>query len=67
MLQYIARRIVMMIPTLILVSIVSFTIIQLPPGDYLTSYITQLSSMGDLVDEAAIQALKDSYGLGQPI
>ena len=67
MLQYIARRIVMMIPTLILVSIVSFTIIQLPPGDYLTSYITQLSSMGDLVDEAAIQALKDRYGLGQPI
>lgn len=67
MLQYIARRIVMMIPTLILVSIVSFAIIQLPPGDYLTSYITQLSSMGDLVDESAIQALKDRYGLGQPI
>ncbi|MBM4460079.1 MAG: ABC transporter permease [Chloroflexi bacterium] len=67
MLQYIARRILLMIPTLILVSIVSFAIIQLPPGDYLTSYITQLSSMGDLVDEASIQALKDRYGLGQPI
>jgi len=36
MLQYIARRVVMMIPTLFLVSVVSFTIIQLPPGDYLT-------------------------------
>lgn len=67
MLQYIARRIVMMIPTLFLVSIVAFIIIQLPPGDYLTSYITQLSSMGDLVDESAIQALRDRYGLGQPI
>ncbi len=67
MLQYIARRIVMMIPTLFLVSVVAFIIIQLPPGDYLTSYVTQLSSMGDLVDESTIQALRDRYGLGQPI
>jgi peptide/nickel transport system permease protein len=67
MLQYIARRIVMMIPTLFLVSVVAFTIIQLPPGDFLTSYITQLSSTGDLVDESAVQALRDRYGLGQPI
>jgi peptide/nickel transport system permease protein len=67
MLQYIARRIVMMIPTLFLVSVVAFAIIQLPPGDFLTSYITQLQSMGDLVDESSIQALRDRYGLGQPI
>ncbi len=67
MLQYIARRILMMIPTLFLISIVSFIIIQLPPGDFLTSYVTQLSSMGDNVDESAIQALKDRYGLGQPL
>jgi peptide/nickel transport system permease protein len=67
MLQYIARRIVMMIPTLFLVSVVSFIIIQLPPGDFLTSYVTQLSSMGDNVDESAIQALRDRYGLGQPL
>ena len=67
MLQYIARRIVMMIPTLFMISVVSFIIIQLPPGDFLTSYVTQLSSMGDQVDESAIQALRDRYGLGQPI
>ncbi len=67
MLQYIARRILMMIPTLFLISIVSFIIIQLPPGDFLTSYVSQLSSMGDNVDESAIQALKDRYGLGQPL
>jgi peptide/nickel transport system permease protein len=67
MLQYIARRILMMIPTLFLISIVSFIIIQLPPGDFLTSYVTQLSSMGDNVDESAIQALKERYGLGQPL
>ncbi len=67
MLQYIVRRILLMIPTLFLVSVVSFIIIQLPPGDFLTSYITQLSAMGDLVDESTIQALRDRYGLGQPI
>ena len=67
MLQYIVRRLVMMIPTLVLVSIVSFAIIQLPPGDYLTSYVSQLASMGELVDESTIQSLKDRYGLGQPI
>ena len=50
-----------------MISIVSFIIIQLPPGDFLTSYVTQLSSMGDQVDESAIQALRDRYGLGQPL
>lgn len=67
MLQYIARRLLLMIPTLIVISMVAFLIIQLPPGDYLTSYVSQLVSMGDLVDEASIQALRDRYGLGQPI
>ncbi len=67
MLQYIARRVLLMIPTLVAISIVSFTIIQLPPGDYLTSYVSQLASMGDLVDESQIQALRDRYGLGQPV
>lgn len=67
MLQYIARRVIMMIPTLFLVSVVSFAIIQLPPGDYLTTYVSQLTAMGDLVDESSLQALRDRYGLGQPI
>ncbi len=67
MLQYILRRILMMFPTLIAISMVSFAIIQLPPGDYLTTYVSQLAAMGDLVDESSIQALRDRYGLGQPI
>jgi peptide/nickel transport system permease protein len=67
MLQYIVRRVVMMIPTLFLVSVVSFTIIQLPPGDYLTTYVSQLAAMGDLVDESTLQSLRDRYGLGQPV
>jgi peptide/nickel transport system permease protein len=55
-----------MIPTLILISVVSFIIIQLPPGDFLTSYIAQLSQTGETVDEATIAALKKRYGLDQP-
>ena len=42
MLRYLGQRAIMAIPTLILISIVSFIIIQLPPGDYLTTYIAQL-------------------------
>lgn len=67
MLAYIVRRILIMIPTLILISIISFTALQLPPGDYLTSYAAQLRQMGESVDEEAINALRERYGLGEPV
>jgi len=67
MLVYIARRVLYMIPTLIIISVISFIIIQLPPGDYLTSYIAQLSETGESVDEAVIASLKKRYGLDQPM
>jgi peptide/nickel transport system permease protein len=67
MLIYILRRVAMMIPTLVVVSIVSFFIIQLPPGDFLSSYVAQLSVQGDYVDQAVIDALERRYGLGQPV
>jgi peptide/nickel transport system permease protein len=67
MLTFIMNRVVLMIPTLIVISIVSFVLIQLPPGDYLTAYIAQLSSTGETVDEALIESLKKRYGLDQPI
>ena len=67
MLAYIGRRILIMIPTLILISIVSFAILQLPPGDYLTSYAAQLRAMGEQVDDEALQSLRDRYGMGQPV
>jgi peptide/nickel transport system permease protein len=66
MLVYILRRVGMMIPTLVVVSIVSFFIIQLPPGDFLSSYVAQLSMQGDYVDQDIIDALERRYGLGQP-
>ena len=67
MLLYITRRILFMIPTLVAISILSFAIIQLPPGDFLTSYAAQLRQEGDLVDEAELEALAQRYGLGQPV
>lgn len=67
MLLYIIRRILFMIPTLAAISILSFAIIQLPPGDFLTSYAAQLAQEGDLVDEAELEALAQRYGLGQPV
>jgi peptide/nickel transport system permease protein len=66
MLQYIARRLLMMIPTLFAISLMSFLIIQLPPGDYLTAYVAQLAEQGEVSDSAAIQAMRERYGLDQP-
>lgn len=67
MLMYILRRIGMMIPTLIVISMISFAIIQLPPGDYLTSYAAGLRQQGEMVDEEELTALRERYGLGQPV
>lgn len=66
MLQYIARRLLYMIPTLFVISLISFAIIQLPPGDYLTVYVAELAAQGEDVDDATLQQLKDRYGLGLP-
>jgi peptide/nickel transport system permease protein len=67
MLGYILRRVLLMIPTLLVISLISFFIIQLPPGDFLTSYAAQLRSQGDTIDQEAIENLRERYGLGQPI
>lgn len=67
MIKYVIRRFLLMIPTLIAISVISFAIIQAPPGDFVTSYVAQLVSMGEVVDPAQIEALRARYGLGQPI
>ena len=66
MLALIVRRLLWMIPTLLIISFISFTIIQLPPGDYLTSYITTLQEMGETVEPEEIEALRKRYDLDQP-
>jgi len=67
MLQYIARRFVQMIPTVFLISVISFVLIQLPPGDYLTSIVATLAQSGDYLTQDDLARLKQEYGLGQPI
>jgi len=67
MIQFIVRRLLLMIPTLIVISLISFAIIQLPPGDYLTTYIAELQSQGETVDDALLQQLERRYGLGLPV
>ena len=67
MLRIIVRRIFILIPMLILLSMISFIIIQLPPGDYLSSYVTRLESQGLTVDEAEVSRLEQRYGLGRPL
>ncbi len=67
MLAYIGRRVVLALFTVWAISILSFVIIQLPPGDYVTSYIAQMASTGSVVSEEEAQALRIQYGLGQPI
>jgi peptide/nickel transport system permease protein len=67
MLQYIVKRILMMIPTLLMVSVIVFTIIQLPPGNYLESYIADLEAQGESVDRQKVEFLREYYGLDQPL
>mgnify|MGYP001397654000 CR=1 FL=1 len=67
MLSFIARRILYMIPTFFAVSIVAFAIIQLPPGDFLTTLVASMASQGEKIDPAAMEALRIRYGLGEPL
>lgn len=67
MLDYLARRILVMIPTLIAISIITFIIIQLPPGDYLSTLIAEMESQGEAVNPAKIEALRAQYGLDKPM
>lgn len=66
MLRFIGNRLLAMVLTLWAVSFVAFAIIQLPPGDYLTTYVATLSANGDRVDPATIEALRRQYGFGEP-
>ena len=67
MANYIIRRIFYMAILLVLVSITSFLIIQLPPGDWLDSYILILESQGEEVDEQLLSSLRETYGLNLPV
>ncbi len=67
MLRYIARRFMLMIPTLLAISVLVFIIIQLPPGDYLTTMINEAVASGMDVDKAKVEFLRAQYGLDKPM
>ena len=56
MLRFITRRLLMMIPMLLAISLVSYVVMELPPGDYLTTYIMQLQATGQVVQEDSRRA-----------
>jgi len=66
MLNYVVKRVITMMMTLVVISILVFVIIKLPPGDYLTTYIEELKAQGESVDQGRIDFLRKRYGLDQP-
>nr|MQY69405.1 ABC transporter permease [Bacillota bacterium] len=67
MLSYIIRRSFYMIIILLVVSVVAFVIIQLPPGDYLTSLIRRLRESGITMTDEQIRSLEERFGLNLPV
>jgi peptide/nickel transport system permease protein len=65
-LSYLFRRLILAAGTLV-VSVIAFAIIQLPPGDYVDGYVGILESMGDVVTEDREEALRQQYGLRDPM
>ncbi|MCZ8310635.1 MAG: ABC transporter permease [Magnetospirillum sp.] len=63
MFQYLIRRLLVMVPTLLAISAIVFTIIQLPPGDYLSTLIAELQSQGETANLERIAFLREQYGL----
>lgn len=55
-----------MIPTVLVISVIVFFIIQLPPGDFMTSYIAKMEASNEPFDQNAIAQMRANYGLDQP-
>ena len=67
MLQFIVRRSLIALITIFVISVMSFIIIQLPPGDFLTSYVASLAEQGTTLSGEQVEILRETYGLNQPI
>ena len=67
MLQYVVRRILLMIPTLFVISLLVYLIIDLPPGDCVTAQIDELLSRGDPDALNRAEELRHLYGLDQSL
>jgi peptide/nickel transport system permease protein len=67
MLLYIIKRLLLLPLLLFVFSIVAFILIQAPPGDFVTSYVAELAASGSSIDQQQIDALRQLYGLDQPM
>ncbi len=67
MLSFILRRLLAMVPFVLLTSVTVFILIQLPPGDYISNYAAQLAESQETVDDAALKNLRERFGLGEPL
>lgn len=66
MLSYFLRRLVGLVPMFLVVSFITFTIIQLPPGDFVTTQMAQMEAAGDSGSLARAELLREQYGLNKP-
>src|SRR3982750_1894458 len=66
MLRYTLHRMLIMIPTLLVISFITFAIIKLPPGDFLSNGIAELKSQGDRAALEKVEFLRKQYGLDKP-
>lgn len=67
MLKYIFLRFLAMIPTLAIASVLIFTIVELPPGDFFESYVAELEASGEAIDPKKIEYLRVEYGFDKPV
>lgn len=67
MFLFIAKRLLWMIPSLLVISILSFVLIRLPPGDFVTNYIATLAASNEIVDQNTAADLRARFGLDQPM
>ncbi|MBI1296563.1 ABC transporter permease subunit [bacterium] len=67
MLAYVIRRLLLMIPTLAIISVISFWVINLPPGNYVDAFMAQMAGQGQIPDFETRQQMEQMYGVNQPI
>lgn len=67
MLRYLIQRVLIMVPTLLVISMLVFAIIQAPPGDFLESMMSELQARGESMDQEKMDFLRKTYGLDEPV
>jgi peptide/nickel transport system permease protein len=67
MLRYLIQRVLVMVPTLLVISMLVFAIIQAPPGDFLETMMAEMQARGENMDQDKMDFLRKTYGLDEPM